>query len=141
VAAAGGRPLVALPIVDGVVGRVPAGEVGRLRRDRPGVRAVLDADRPLHLQGVAPAPATAKIHLPTASSGARRLATAEPPPVAGHLAWTPPPGAGRGAAGTQTPPGAGRGVAVAVLDTGTGEHPAGQAPGRVRADDPLCRSS
>jgi PAS domain S-box-containing protein len=25
--------------------------------------------------------------------------------------------------------------------TGTGEHPAGQAPGRVRADDPLCRSS
>jgi hypothetical protein len=136
VAAAGGRPLVALPIVDGVVGRVPAGEVGRLRRDRPGVRAVRDADRPLHLQGVAPAPATAKVHLPAASSGARRLATAEPPPAAGHLAWTqpPPPGAGRGAAGTQTPPGAGRGVAVAVLDTGIAAS--GDLAGRVvaRAD-------
>jgi serine protease AprX len=135
VAAAGGRPLVALPIVDGVVGRVPAGAVGRLRRDRPGVRAVLDADRPLHLQGVAPAPATAKAHLPAASSGARRRATAEPPPAAGRLAGTlTPPAAGRGVAGTQAPQGAGRGVAVAVLDTGIAAS--GDLAGRVvaRAD-------
>jgi serine protease AprX len=58
-AAVGGRPLAALPIVGGVVGRVPAGQAERLRRDRPRVRAVVRADRPLHLQGVAAAPATA----------------------------------------------------------------------------------
>jgi len=136
VAAAGGRPQVARPNVDGVVGRVPAGEVGRLRRDRPGVRAVLDADRPLHLQGVAPAPATAKVHLPRrlerrpapgdGRTPARRRAPRVDP--------APPPGAGRGAAGTQTPPGAGRGVAVAVLDTGIAAS--GDLAGRVvaRAD-------
>jgi serine protease AprX len=68
--AVGGRPLAALPIVGGVLGRVPAGQAERLRRDRPGVRAVLPADRPLRLQGVAAAPpATAAVAgLPAAAA-------------------------------------------------------------------------
>jgi serine protease AprX len=89
-AAVGGRPLAALPIVDGLLGRIPAGQAERLRRDRRRVRAVLDANRPLHLQGVAAA-------LPDAAAAAVDL-----PAVAAAV-----------------PGGAGRGVAVAVLDTGT----------------------
>jgi serine protease AprX len=88
-AAAGGRPLAALPIVDGLLGRVPAGQAERLRRDRPRVRAVLDANRPLRLQGVA----------------------AAPPAAAAAVAGLP-------AAAAAVPGDAGRGVAVALLDTG-----------------------
>jgi serine protease AprX len=122
VAAAGGRPLVALPIVDGVVGRVPAGEVERLRRGRPGVRAVLDPNRPLRLQGVAPGPATAEVGLPDAPTGIRPTGAESPR------------GAGREVAGSRTPPDTGRGVAVAVLDTGIATS--GDLAGRVvgRAD-------
>jgi serine protease AprX len=88
-AAVGGQPLAALPIVDGLLGRIPAGQAERLRRDRRRVRAVLDANRPLHLQGVAAA-------LPDAAA-----ATVGFPAVAAAV-----------------PGGAGHGVAVAVLDTG-----------------------
>jgi serine protease AprX len=87
--AVGGRPLTTLPIVDGLLGRIPAGQADRLRRDRRGVRAVVDAHRPLHLQGVAAA-------LPDAAA-----ATVGFPAVA-----------------AAAPGDAGRGVAVAVLDTG-----------------------
>jgi serine protease AprX len=87
-AAVGGQPLAVLPIVDGLLGRIPAGQADRLRRDRPRVRAVLDANRPLRLQGVAAAPSAAAA-------------------VAGFPA-----------AATAVPGDAGRGVAVAVLDTG-----------------------
>jgi hypothetical protein len=73
--------------VGGLLGRVPAGQVERLRRERRGVRAVLDANRPLHLQGVAAA-------LPDAAA-----ATVGFPAVAAAV------------------PGAWRGVAVVVLDS------------------------
>src|ERR671929_9123 len=46
VPAAGGRPLAALPIVDGLLARVPGRERSGLSR-WPGVRAVTDASRPL----------------------------------------------------------------------------------------------
>jgi serine protease AprX len=105
-AAVGGRPLAALPVVDGLLGRIPAGQAERLRRDRRRVRAVLDANRPLHLQGVAAAlPATAA------------AAAVDFPAVAAAV-----------------PGDAGRGVAVAVLDTGIAAS--GDLAGRVvaRAD-------
>jgi serine protease AprX len=49
VAAAGGRSLAALPIVDGLLARVPAAQAARLD-DRAGVTAVTDADRPLQVR-------------------------------------------------------------------------------------------
>jgi serine protease AprX len=49
VAAAGGRSLAALPIVDGLLARVPAAQAARLD-DRTGVTAVTDADRPLQVR-------------------------------------------------------------------------------------------
>jgi hypothetical protein len=55
VAAAGGRSLAALPIVDGLLARVPADEVGHLS-GHPGVRAVTDADRPLQVRAADPVP-------------------------------------------------------------------------------------
>ena len=87
--AVGGRPLAALPIVDGLLGRIPAEQAERLRRDRRRVRAVLDANRPLHLQGAAvalPGPAAAAVDFPAVAAA--------------------------------VPGDAGRGVAVAMLDTG-----------------------
>jgi serine protease AprX len=56
VAAAGGRPLAALPIVDGLLARVPGNGTAGLPR-RPGVRAVTDAGRPLQVRGLSPRPA------------------------------------------------------------------------------------
>jgi serine protease AprX len=76
VAAAGGRSLAVLPIVDGLLARVPAAEAAELSR-RPGVRAVTDADRPLRVRAADPDP------VPPAPS----------PPVAGSSVA---PGAGRG---------------------------------------------
>jgi hypothetical protein len=50
VAAAGGRPLAALPIVGGLLARVPQDRAGELSSS-PGIRAVTDADRPLNVRG------------------------------------------------------------------------------------------
>ncbi len=50
VAAAGGRLLAALPIVGGLLARVPEDRAGELS-SHPGVRAVTDADRPLQASG------------------------------------------------------------------------------------------
>ena len=55
VATAGGRSLAALPIVGGLLARVPADEAGQLS-DHPGVRAVTDADRPLRVRAADPVP-------------------------------------------------------------------------------------
>jgi serine protease AprX len=75
VAAVGGQPLAHLPIVDGLLARVPAPGAARLA-GRPGIRAVTDADRPLRVR-----------------------AAALPEPGAGPAPQNPPPGgadAGRG---------------------------------------------
>jgi hypothetical protein len=53
VVAVGARPLAALPIVDGLLARVPAHQGPRLSR-RPGVRAVTDADQPLGVRAPDP---------------------------------------------------------------------------------------
>src|SRR4029453_5088780 len=53
VAAAGGRSPAALPIVDGLLARVPATQAPPLPR-RPGVRAVTDAERPLQVRAADP---------------------------------------------------------------------------------------
>ena len=55
VAAVGGASLAALPIVDGLLARVPAAGADRLP-DHPGVRAVTDADRRLHVRAAEPTP-------------------------------------------------------------------------------------
>ena len=55
VAAAGGRSLAALPIVDGLLAQVPAAETPRLPH-HPGVRSVTDADRPLRVRATDPFP-------------------------------------------------------------------------------------
>jgi serine protease AprX len=52
VAGVGGEPLAALPIVDGLLARVPGPGGAELAR-RPGVRAVTDADRSLQLRELA----------------------------------------------------------------------------------------
>jgi hypothetical protein len=49
VAAVGGRPLAALPIVGGPLARVPAHQGPRLSQ-RPGVRAVTDAEQEVRLR-------------------------------------------------------------------------------------------
>jgi serine protease AprX len=55
VAAAGGRSLAVLPIVEGLLARVPAAGAAELS-GRPGVRAVTDADRPLSVRAADPDP-------------------------------------------------------------------------------------
>ena len=55
VAAAGGRSLAALPIVGGLLARVPEDRAGELS-SAPGVRAVTDADRPLSVRAADPTP-------------------------------------------------------------------------------------
>ncbi|HJW36965.1 MAG TPA: S8 family serine peptidase, partial [Actinomycetes bacterium] len=55
VAAAGGRSLAVLPIVDGLLARVPAAGAAELS-GCPGVRAVTDADRPLQVRAADPDP-------------------------------------------------------------------------------------
>jgi serine protease AprX len=56
VTAAGGRPLAALPIVGGLLARVPEDRAGELSSS-PGVRAVTDADRPLKVRAADHEPA------------------------------------------------------------------------------------
>jgi serine protease AprX len=67
VAAAGGRSLAVLPIVDGLLARVPAAEAAELSR-RPGVRAVTDADRPLSVRAAGPDPVPPAPSAPVAGS-------------------------------------------------------------------------
>ena len=56
VAAVGGRSLAALPIVGGLLARVPEDRAEELSH-HPGVRAVTDADRPLRVRAADPVPA------------------------------------------------------------------------------------
>jgi serine protease AprX len=89
VAGVGGEPLAALPIVDGLLARVPASGAALLAR-WAGVRAVTDADHGIEVRAddLDPAPAA-----PDPAAPAGRIAPAVGP-LAGH------------------------GVGVAVLDTG-----------------------
>jgi serine protease AprX len=120
VAAAGGRSLAALPIVGGLLARVPADRAGELSA-HPGVRSVTDADRPLRVRAADPTP-----------GGVDSQAPPDPP-------WaTLPDGApttrGGGAARVEagvTP----AGVAVGVLDTGIAAS--GDLAGRVVASADL----
>ena len=108
VAAAGGRSLAALPIVDGLLARVPAAQAARLD-DRPGVTAVTDADRPLRVRAADPDPAP-------------------PGPDLGSAALSSTTGSnGYGSAG--------QGVGVGVLDTGIAAN--GDLAGRVVASADL----
>jgi hypothetical protein len=72
VAAVGGASLAALPIVDGLLARVPAAGADRLP-DHPGVRAVTDADRRLHVRAAEPTPGVR-----TARSNPRPVPLASP---------------------------------------------------------------
>ena len=74
VAAAGGRSLAVLPIVDGLLARVPAAGAAELP-GHPGVRAVTDADRPLSVRASGLDP-----FLPDPSAGVW-TALGIPPPV------------------------------------------------------------
>jgi serine protease AprX len=118
VAAAGGRPLAALPIVDGLLARVPAAEAPRLSR-QPGVLAVTDADRPLQVRAAEPQVGAAE-----SPQGPPQLA-ADPDPFGGESS---PPNPPNGSA-------AGQGVAVGVLDTGIAAS--GDLAGRVVASADL----
>jgi serine protease AprX len=112
VAAAGGRSLAALPIVDGLLARVPADEVGDLS-DHPGVRAVTDADRPLKVRAAEQVPGLGW------ASGAQPLAAMSD-----------------AFGGESSPPNAPNiGVAVGVLDTGIAAS--GDLAGRVVASADL----
>ena len=118
VAAAGGRSLAVLPIVDGLLARVPAAGAAELS-GRPGVRAVTDADRPLSVRAAAPDPV---LPAPSAGGGPRTHSGERPPPGSldrGRLARVP----------------AGRGVGVGVLDTGIAAS--GDLAGRVVASADL----
>jgi serine protease AprX len=116
VAAAGGRSLAALPIVDGLLARVPAAQAARLA-GHPGVTAVTDADRPLQVRelstGPGPEPAAGLVAVVPGSSGG------EPTPS------NPPNGSAA----------AGSGVGVGVLDTGIAAN--GDLAGRVVASADL----
>jgi serine protease AprX len=113
VAAVGGASLAALPIVDGLLARVPAAGADRLP-DHPGVRAVTDADRRLHVRAAEPTPGGADSPEQPASGRASF-------PLRGASL----PGAGVTAAG----------VAVGVLDTGIAAN--GDVAGRVVASADL----
>jgi len=147
VAAAGGRSLAALPIVDGLLAQVPAEQAPDLAR-QPEVRAVTDADRPLQVRAAdppqtlpatagavagavdspAPAPdgsATLPVGAPqTGGEAAARPAEAGAPPTAGADTSLPPPAG----ADTSLPPPAGAntlppppaGAGVARLGVGVG---------------------
>jgi serine protease AprX len=108
VAAAGGQALADLPIVNGLLARVPAAGMAWLAR-WPGVRAVTPADRPLEVGAAEP------------SQGPRQAGAA--PGLLGGLSSLPDLLAGAGAGGD--------GVGVGVLDTGIAS--AGDLTGRVVA--------
>ena len=114
VAAAGGRPLAALPIVDGLLARVPGSGAAALAR-RPGVRSVTDADHPLTVRGLSPRPGLELAAHPLA---------ADPDPFGGESSPPNPPKSA-----------AGRGVGVRVLDTGIADN--GDLAGRVVASADL----
>jgi serine protease AprX len=113
VAAVGGRPLAALPIVDGLLARLPAHQEPELSR-RPGVRAVTDADRPLRVRAADPVPGAVDSPTQPASGSASVPLRGASPPEAGV-----------------TP----AGVAVGVLDTGIADS--GDLAGRVVASADL----
>ena len=113
VAAAGGRSLAALPIVGGLLARVPADEAGQLS-DHPGVRSVTDADRSLRVRAADPVPGGVD-------------SSAQP---SSDSASVPLRGASLPEAGVT--PG---GVAVGVLDTGIAAS--GDLTGRVVASADL----
>jgi serine protease AprX len=113
VAAAGGRPLAALPIVDGLLARVPGGGAAALAR-RPGVRSVTDADQPLTVRGLSPRPGLELAAHPL---------VADPDPFGGESSPRTPQERGR------------RGVGVGVLDTGIADN--GDLAGRVVASADL----
>jgi serine protease AprX len=129
VAAAGGRSLAVLPIVDGLLARVPAAEAAELSR-RPGVRAVTDADRPLRVRAAGPDPV-----LPGPSAGG--VDNAEQP-TSGSVS-VPLRGASTQEAGSsgasEAGLGIGLGVGVGVLDTGISAS--GDLAGRVVASADL----
>jgi serine protease AprX len=114
VAAAGGRPLAALPIVSGLLARVPGSGAAALAR-RPGVRSVTDADHPLTVRGLSPRPgwSSPRILLPRTPT---------------HSGGSPPP---------RTPPRArpAGGSGSGVLDTGIADN--GDLAGRVVASADL----
>jgi serine protease AprX len=120
VAAVGGRPLAALPIVDGLLARVPGAEAAALSR-RPGVRAVTDADRPLNVRAAVPAPTTGGVDNPEHhDAGSATLSLRGASHREAGLARADPPELG---------------VAVGVLDTGIADS--GDLAGRVVASADL----
>ena len=121
VAAAGGRSLAALPIVGGLLARVPEDRAEELS-SHPGVRAVTDADHPLHVRA---AGSVDNLALPT--SGSARL----PLRGASYLEAAIP----RAEAAISGVEPAGRGIGVGVLDTGIAAS--GDLAGRVVASADL----
>gem|GEM_PF-228474 len=141
VAAVGGRSLAPLPIVDGLLARVPADKAPELAR-RPEVRAVTDADRPLQVKAADPtSPATAGAvdGAATAPDGSATLPVGAPPPVGEGAARPEGEGAahpeGEGAARPEGGGAARLGVGVGVLDTGISSN--GDLAGRVVASADL----
>jgi serine protease AprX len=112
VTAAGGRPLAALPIVGGLLARVPEDRAGQLSSS-PGVRAVTDADRPLKVRAAEQVPGLRW------GSGTQPLAAVSDS-IGGES--SPP-----------TPPNIG--IGVGVLDTGIATS--GDLAGRVVASADL----
>ena len=146
VAAVGGRALAALPIVGGLLVRVPADEAERLS-DHPGVRSVTDADRPLQVRAAAPNPGGVDNPAqPASGSGSVPLRGASQPEagvtpagaagavVTGARAVVTGARAAVTGAATMVPSG-GAGVAVGVLDTGIAASP--DLGGRVVASADL----
>jgi serine protease AprX len=116
VAATGGRSLAALPIVDGLLARVPASQSTRLVV-QPGVDAVTDADRPLEVRAADDTPGGVD----------------NPEQLTSASATLPLRGAESGTGSVQAAPGTG--VAVGVLDTGIAANP--DLAGRVVASADL----
>jgi serine protease AprX len=121
VTAAGGRPLAALPIVGGLLARIPEDRAGELS-SHPGVRAVTDADRPLNVRAADDPPGGVDSPTQPASGSAGVPLRGASLPEAGV---TP-------AAVAAT---AGRGIGVGVLDTGIAAS--GDLAGRVVASADL----
>jgi serine protease AprX len=113
VAAVGGRSLAALPIVDGLLARVPGGKAPELAR-QPEVRAVTDAERPLRVRAADPTAGPVDTPAP-APDGSATLPVGAPAPE------------GEGAARL--------GVGVGVLDTGISSN--ADLAGRVVASADL----
>jgi hypothetical protein len=113
VAAVGGRSLAALPIVDGLLARVPGGKAPELAR-QPEVRAVTDAERPLRVRAADPIAGPVDTPAP-APEGSATLPVGAPAPEGGGAARL--------------------GVGVGVLDTGISSN--GDLAGRVVASADL----